>query len=110
VVGFVFAFPDVGQAIQRSGGHLFPLGLFDLLLEMRRAKWVALDTAGILPEYQGHGGNALLYSEIEKTICQRKFEQAAIYQVAETAVNMRHDLELLGAVTSKNHRVYTRQI
>jgi hypothetical protein len=54
------------------------------MLEMRLTKWVAINTAGILPAYQGHGGNVLLYTEIFNTIRERKFEHAALYQVAET--------------------------
>ena len=88
VVGFLFAFPDVSAALQRARGHLFPFGLPDFLLEMRRTKWVALNGAGILPEFQGIGGNALLYSEMDKTIRAPgfSFEHADLTQVAETAV------------------------
>jgi GNAT superfamily N-acetyltransferase len=110
VVGFLFAFPDAAAAIQRSRGRLLPFGLIDILLEMRRTHWVAINAAGILPEFQGHGGNALLYAEMEKTVRARKFEHAALYQVAETAVNMRRDLQNLGGLAYKNHRVYTRPI
>ncbi len=110
VVGFVFAFPDVGAAIQRSKGRLLPFGIIDILLEMRRTKWVAINAAGILPEYQGRGGNALLYSEMEKTIRSRSFQEAALYQVAETAVDMRRDLDHIGGARYKNHRVYVRRI
>ena len=110
VVGFVFAFADIARAIQRSRGRLLPFGLLDMLLELRRTKWVALNVVGILPEYQGRGGNALLYSEIERTVRQRKFEYAAIYQIAETAVNMRRDLARFGGLAYKNHRVYTSKI
>jgi len=112
VVGFLFAFPELGAAIQRSKGRLLPLGLPDLLLEMRRTKWVSVNSAGILPEFQGKGGNALLYSEMEKTVRSKKqFEHAALYQVAETAVDMRRDLfENIGGIRYKNHRVFTRKI
>jgi GNAT superfamily N-acetyltransferase len=110
VVGFLFAFPDAAAALQRSRGRLLPFGLLDLLLEMRRTHWVAVNAAGILPEFQGHGGNALLYAEMEKTVRARKFEHAALYQVAETAVNMRRDLDNLGGIRYKNHRVYTRPL
>ena len=110
VVGFLFAFPDLSAALQRSHGRLLPFGLADMLLEMRRTDWVAINGAGILPDYQGRGGNALLYSEMEHTIRQRRFKHAALYQVAETAVNMRHDLENLGGQPYKNHRVYTRAL
>jgi hypothetical protein len=108
VVGFLFGFPDVSAALQRANGNLFPLGIIDLLLEMRRTNWVALNGAGILPEFQGRGGNALLYSEMEKTMHEYHFEHADLTQVAETAVQMRHDLENLGGKPYKNHRVYQR--
>lgn len=110
VVGFLFAFPDVSAALQRAKGQLLPFGIIDILLEMRRTNWVALNGAGILPEFQGRGGNALLYSEIEKTVRDDHFEHADLTQVAETAVQMRRDLENVGGKAYKNHRVYRREI
>ena len=110
VIGFLFGFRDVSAAIQRNGGKLFPIGVFDLLLEMKRTKWVAMNGAGILPEYQGRGGNALLYSEMEKTIREGDFLHAELVQVAETAEQMRSDLENVGGVPYKNHRVYIRDL
>ncbi len=112
VVGFLFAFPELGAAIQRCKGRLLPFGLPDLLLEMRRTNWVAVNSAGVLPEFQGRGGNALLYAEMENTVRSKKqFEHAALYQVAETAVDMRRDLfENIGGIRYKNHRVFTRRI
>ena len=111
-VGFLLAFPDVSAAIQRSKGMLFPFGIFDMLLEMKRTNWVALNGAGILPEFHGRGGNALLYSEMEKTVRREgfKFEHADLTQVAESAVEMRQDLINLGGKPYKNHRVYKKEI
>jgi hypothetical protein len=77
---------------------------------MRRTKWIALNGAGILPEFQGRGGNALMYSELEKTIREFGFLHADLTQVAETAVQMRHDLENVGGKRYKNHRVYIRDL
>lgn len=110
VVGFLFAFPDVSAAIQRSRGRLLPFGLIDLLIEFKRTKWVAINGAGILPEFQGRGGNALLYSEMEKTIREAGFRHADLTQVAESAVQMRRDLENIGGVPYKNHRVFIRDL
>ena len=110
VVGFLFAFPDASAAIQRSKGRLFPFGIVDLLFEMRRTDWVVLNGAGVLPEYQGRGGNALLYSEMEKTIREFGFKHADLTQVAESAIQMRRDLENVGGVAYKNHRVFIRNI
>jgi GNAT superfamily N-acetyltransferase len=110
VVGFLFGFADVSAAIQRSKGRLFPIGIIDILIEMRRTKWIALNGAGVLPEYQGRGGNALLYSEMEKTVHEFGFLHADLTQVAESAVQMRKDLENVGGIPYKNHRVYIRDI
>ena len=110
VVGFLFAFPDVSAALQRARGRLLPFGIIDLLFELRRTKWVAMNGMGILEEFQGRGGNALLYSEMEKTIRNDRFAQADLTQVAETAVQMRKDLENVGGKSYKNHRVFYRNI
>lgn len=110
VVGFLFGFRDVSAALQRARGHLFPLGLIDLLVEMRRTNWLAINGAGILPEHQGRGGNAVLYSEMEKTLQDSHFEHADLTQVAETAVQMRQDLENVGGRAYKNHRVYSKPL
>jgi hypothetical protein len=109
-IGFLFGFPDLSAAFQRAKGHLLPFGLIDIMLEIKRTKWVSLNGAGVLPEYQGAGGNALLYVEMEKTLHNFQFEHADLTQVAETAVQMRHDLENVGGKAYKNHRVYQKQI
>jgi hypothetical protein len=110
VVGFLFGFPDVSAALQRARGHLTPWGLADMLLELRRSQWVAINGAGILPEFQGRGGNTLLYTEMENTIRESGYQHADLTQVAETAVQMRSDLVNLGGKPYKNHRVYVRGI
>jgi GNAT superfamily N-acetyltransferase len=110
IVGFLFGFPDVSAALQRAKGRLTPWAIIDLLAEMKRTKWVSLNGAGILPEYQGRGGNALLYSEMDKTIKEFGFEHFELTQVAETAVQMRKDLINVGGIPYKNHRVYYKHI
>jgi GNAT superfamily N-acetyltransferase len=110
VVGFLFGFADVSAAIQRCKGRLFPFGILDILIEMKRTKWIALNGAGVLPDFQGRGGNALLYSEMEKTVHEFGFQHADLTQVAESAVQMRRDLENVGGMAYKNHRVYIRDL
>lgn len=109
-VGFLFAFPDLSAALQRAKGRLLPFGIADLMLEARRTKWVSLNGAGVLPEFQGRGGNALLYGEMEKTLHDYQYEHADLTQVAETAVQMRQDLINVGGKAYKNHRVYVKKV
>lgn len=110
VVGFLLGFPDLSAALQRSKGRLTPWAIIDLIGEAKRTNWVSLNGAGMLPEYQGFGGNALLYSEMDKTIHGYKFEHYELTQVAETAVQMRKDLITMGGKAYKNHRVYFKHI
>lgn len=110
IVGFLLAFPDVSSALQSMRGRLTPWGIVRLLLERRRTTLVALNGAGIVPEHQGRGGNALLYTQIERAIRASHFQEAELPQVAETATRMRRDLERLGARPIKTHRVYARSL
>ncbi|GAB4525858.1 MAG: GNAT family N-acetyltransferase [Anaerolineales bacterium] len=111
-VGFLFGFPDVSAAMQRANGHLYPWNILDLVRELRRTTWIALNGAGILPEYHGRGGNALLYTEMEKTIKSQgfHFRHADLTQVAESAFEMRHDLQNVGGQEYKNHRVFRKAL
>jgi hypothetical protein len=82
-----------------------------LLRELKTTQWFDLNGIGILPEYQGMGGNALLMDALVNSIQKNKrFIHAELTQVAETAVQMRKDLENLGVRYYKNHRVYKLEI
>jgi len=111
IVGFLFAFPDLSAALQRAKGHLFPFGIVDLLIEMKRTKTVSGNGMGVLPEFQGTGGNALLYYELGKTVLEDfNFKFVEMTQVAETTRQMRADLKNLNGVEYKNHRVFRKAI
>ncbi len=111
IVGFLFAFPDVSAALQRARGRLFPFGIVDILLEMKRTKTISGNGMGILPQFQGKGGNALLYYEMGRTVLGfNQFEHVEMTQVAETTRQMRADLKNLNGVEYKNHRVYRKAI
>ena len=111
VVGFVFPFPDVSVAMQKNKGKLGVIAILKLLLEIKRTKWISFNGVGILPEYQGLGGNAIMYTELEKSMhANDQFIHAELTQVAETAEQMRKDLKNLGVKFYKNHRVYQKDI
>ena len=111
IVGFLFAFPDASAALQRAKGRLFPFGIIDLVIEMKRTKTVSGNGMGVLPEFQGTGGNALLYYELGKTVLTDfNFKFVEMTQVAETTKQMRADLKNLNGVEYKNHRVFRKAI
>ena len=108
IVGFLFAFPDISAALQRQKGTLAPWALVDYMQELKKTKWVSFNGVGVLPEFQGRGANALMFSEMEKSAHHFTFEHGELTQVAETATLMRKDLLNLGVKPYKNHRIYGR--
>src|SRR3990170_3910491 len=110
VVGFLLGFPDLSAALQRAKGRLTPWSIIDLIINSKKTNWVSLNGAGMLPEYQGFGGNALMYAEMDKTIHGYNFEHYELTQVAESAVQMRKDLITMGGKAYNNHRVYFKHI
>ncbi len=110
VIGFLFVFPDISRAMQRAKGHLNPLTILDLMREVKKTDWVSLNGVGVLPEFQGRGGNALMYYEIDKTFKDYNFKHAEQTQMADTAVQVRKDMESLGARVYKRHRVFQKSI
>jgi hypothetical protein len=109
-VGFLFAYPDISGGIQRIKGQLYPVGWIQLLLEMRRTEWVNVNGAGILPEYQGLGGTAILFSEMCKSIIEGGFMHAELIQIGVDNDKMQRELRELGVDFYKTHRVYQRSL
>lgn len=110
IVGFLFAYPDISAALQRQRGRLFPFGWLDALIEMRRTPWVNINGAGILQEYRGLGGTALLFSEMEKSIRARGFQHAELVQIGAENDRMLRELRSLGVNFYKRHRLYQREL
>jgi len=109
-VGFLFAYPDISPALQRSRGKLLPLGWADLLLELRRTRWLNINGAGLLEEYRGMGGTALLFNEMYDSIQQSRFSGAEIVQIGVENTRMQNEMRNFGVDFYKTHRLYSRSI
>ena len=110
VVGFLLAFPDISAALQKYGGKLNPMALLGYMNELKKTDWISFNGIGVLPEYHGLGGNYLLFSEIYKSAHSHNFIHGELTDIAETATQMRKDLENLGVRPYKNHRIYGKKI
>jgi ribosomal protein S18 acetylase RimI-like enzyme len=110
VAGFVFAYPDVAVALQRTRGRLFPLGWLWLLREQRRSEWAVVNGIGLLPAYRGVGGDVLLLTELERSLRARAFKHVDAVMVGEDNDASRANLEKLGVRWYKRHRSYRRRL
>jgi len=110
-VGFLLAYPDISAALQKTKGKLFPFGWLTLLRELRRTDWININGAGLLPEYRGSGGTAILYSEMFKSVSENpRYKHAEVVQIGVENENMQREMENFGVDFYKIHRTYTRTL
>ncbi len=110
LVGFLFAYPDISAAMQKTGGKILPLGWMHYLLEIKRTKWVNINGAGLIEEYQGSGGTALLFSEMYRSILEGQFKHAELVQIGVENDKMQRELKSLGVEFYKTHRMYCKEL
>jgi hypothetical protein len=110
IVGFLLAFLNVGKAMQKAKGRLFPLGWFYLWRALRRTDTVDVNGMGILEEYRGLGGNVIMYNELYNAIGQGQFEHGEMVQMADFVAHMLADARTLGGKPFKVHRVYRKAL
>jgi hypothetical protein len=106
-VGFLLAYPDISAAVQRTRGRIFPFGWIDLLLELRRTKWININGAGMMAGYRGIGGTALLFSEMYKSVVEEAYIHADVVQIGTENERMLRELRDIGIEFYKTHRMYT---
>jgi len=110
-VGFLLAYPDVSVALQKTCGRLFLFGWLTFLLELRRTDWININGAGLLPEYHGSGGTAILYSEMFKSVSENpRYKHAEVVQIGVENENMRREMENFGIEFYKLHRMYKKDL
>jgi hypothetical protein len=79
-------------------------------MEKKRTKWVNINGVGVLPSYQGMGANAVLYTEIDKSVKEFGFKHVEVIQVNEVNFESRSDMETMGVQWYKRHRSYQRTL
>ncbi len=110
LVGFLFAYHNVSEGLQKARGRMWPFGWFHLLRAFKTTRWVDINGIGLLPEHQGVGATAVLYTELEKSIREFPFKYADIVQIAEDNLKSFREMDRLGVQWHKRHRVYRKDI
>jgi hypothetical protein len=107
-VAFSVSLPDLNQALKHLDGNLLPFGLFKLLYYARKIRQVRTALMGVIPEFQGRGIDALLYSRTIKNGLAKNYDSAELSWVLETNIDMMRVAERAGAHIEKRYRMYTK--
>lgn len=106
VIGFLFNYPNICRGLQKTNGRMWPFGWFHILREMRTTKYMDSNGIGILPQYQGLGPTAVIYTEMEKTFQEFDFEYIETVQTREDNIASLGESSLFVMDWVKTHRVY----
>lgn len=110
-VGFLFAYPDISSALQKTGGRIFPFGWVTILRELRTTDWININGAGMLPAYRGLGGTAILYSEMFNSVVQNpRYRHAEVVQIGVENEKMQREMQNFGVKFYKAHRTYQKDL
>ena len=110
-VGFLLAYPDISIALQKTKGRLFPFGWVTILRELRTTDWININGAGMIEEYRGLGGTAILYSEMFKSVVENpRYRHCEVVQIGLENEAMQRELENFGVDFYKMHRIYQREL
>ncbi|MGB2964236.1 MAG: hypothetical protein WBB69_09640 [Anaerolineales bacterium] len=110
IIGFLFSYPNVGRGLQKTNGRLYPLGWFHLLREFKTTKYMDSNGIGILPEYQGLGPTAVIYTEMEKTFRDYAYEHVETVQTREDNIASLGESSNFVMDWCKTHRVYEKDL
>jgi GNAT superfamily N-acetyltransferase len=109
-VGFLLAYPDISAAIQKSKGKLWPFGWISMLSEFKKTNWININGAGIIAEYRGLGGTALLFNEMAESVRGGPYEHADLVQIGLENEKMQREVSAIGIDFYKSHCIYQRDI
>ena len=109
-VGFLLAYPDISTALQKTKGRIWPFGWVLLLRELKHTEWINVNGAGIIAEYRGMGGTAVLYNEMAKSVKDGRYIHADLVQIGVDNERMQRELSTFGIDFYKMHRIYHRMI
>ncbi|MBI9047869.1 MAG: hypothetical protein JEZ00_00500 [Anaerolineaceae bacterium] len=106
IAGFILAYPEISNGLRRCKGNIYPFGWLHLLAEKKRTEWVIGSVIGLMPKYQGVGGNILLYVEMNNTLRSMHFNKAEISQIDERNIDSFNGALELGTTWYKTNRTY----
>jgi hypothetical protein len=110
-VGWMLGYPDIGRALQKCRGRLFPFGWLQILMESKRTHWIDLNGIGIIEEYQRLGGTAILYNEVYKSVMNyTQYDYAELLQMREENINVLLEAANLDIDFHKTHRQYEKEL
>jgi hypothetical protein len=110
-VAFSITLPDLHQVLRKIGnGKLFPTGIFTLLTQKNKVTGLRTALAGVLPDYQKSGVDALMHNQSIENAYGKHYNEAEMSWVLETNTSMIRLGERAGGFIEKRYRMYKKAL
>lgn len=110
-IGFALAIPDINQVlIKIKRGRLLPIGIFKLLLGLKKINYVRVIALGVNEEYRKAGVEAYFYAEIIQQAMKKKITGGEASWILENNQMMNNGLKNLNATVYKRYRILEKAI
>jgi len=110
LVAFLIALPNFTKGIQKSKGHIFPIGFIHILRAIRKSKQLDLMLGAVEQEHQGTGLEVALGICLINSAKRAGFETVEAHLILENNYKMRTEMERLLIPIHKKFRVYKKLI
>jgi len=110
IAGFLVGLPNLSKGIQRSGGRLFPFGLFNIIKDAKKTKQLDLMLVAVKDKFRGRGLDVMMATKLVESAKKLKFEMVEIHLMLETNFKVLGEMKKAGAVVHKKFRVFRKEL
>jgi len=110
LVAFIFGIKDVTEGFKKARGRLFPLGYFKLLHQQKQSKRLDLLLGAIREDYRGRGLDMVLAVSMIRSAHDLGMEFVDTHHELESNRLVRAEMEKLGGILYKRHRIYRKDL
>ncbi|HOW31739.1 MAG TPA: hypothetical protein PLP88_09235 [Bacteroidales bacterium] len=110
VIAFIVGLPNFTKGIQKSGGYLFPFGIFQILWAQKHTRQLDLMLGAVKREYQGLGLEVAMGLKIVESARNAKMEFIEVHLILETNSRMQAEMERLNLPVHKRFRVFHKML
>jgi hypothetical protein len=108
-VAFILGMPDISKGIIRSGGYLFPLGIFYVLRAARKTRQLNLLLGAVREDYRNSGLDAILAVKMIGSAIKAGMKYIDSHLELEDNLKVRAEMERFGGKVYKRFRIYQKQ-
>lgn len=110
LVAFTIGLPDISEGARAARGRLFPFGIFKILASSKKSKQLDMMLGAIKEEHRGKGLDVLMAVDLYEKAIKAGMTHSDSHHELETNTVMRAEMEKLGGVTYKRHRIFYKDL